>query len=63
MNEDRKPEEEMPGNAIAGCLFCAAIMFGLVLFYFVIKFVDHCCRQEAPDFSPTPAAASKGIEE
>lgn len=60
LDPHRDPDADRPGSSIAGCLFCAAIMIGLVLFYFAIKFVDHCCRHEAPDFSPTPAASSKG---
>ncbi|MBP7949027.1 MAG: hypothetical protein KA004_05180 [Verrucomicrobiales bacterium] len=58
--EQRHPEDDIPGSAFAGCLFCAGIMLSLVLWYFVIKFVDHCCRQEAPDF---PAPSGEGGEQ
>ena len=59
LDPHRDPDADRPGSTIAGCLFCAAIMLSLVLFYFAIKFVDRCCQREAPDFSP-PAASSEG---
>lgn len=60
MNQPRPDsEDDMPGSAFAGCLFCAGIMVSLILWYLVLVFVDRCCRQEAPDFSPSSSSSAE----
>ncbi|MBP7951418.1 MAG: hypothetical protein KA004_17375 [Verrucomicrobiales bacterium] len=55
--QQRIHEDEIPGSAFAGCLWCVAIMFFLALFglgFLVVAWLtDKGEAQMVPDFSPS----------